>query len=208
MSEHDKNQRNEEPMSTEENQNHQQTTQQPPQDPQATTSAATDEMAAQQEQLARRDERIADLEAALKVALKNEQEAQIRARAEIDNDRRRVEVDIDKARKFALEKFSTELLPVIDNLERALSVADKNNNELTAIIEGIELTLKSFLDTIKKFGVEPVEEVNVPFNPDVHQAMSMIESADHDANQVINVVQKGYLLNGRLIRPAMVIVSK
>lgn len=132
----------------------------------------------------------------------------LRARADVDNIRRRAEQDVEKAHKFALEKFSGELLPVIDNLERALELADKSNTELVSMIEGVELTLKSLLDVVRKFGVEQVAEVNVPFNPEVHQAMTMMASPDHAPNQVMMVMQKGYTLNGRLIRPAMVAVSK
>ena len=113
-----------------------------------------------------------------------------------------------KAHKFALEKFSNELLPVIDNLERALDLADKSNAELVGLIEGVELTLKSLLDAVRKFGMEVVSEVHVPFNPELHQAMTMMESEDVAPNHVMMVMQKGYTLNGRLLRPAMVAVSK
>lgn len=155
-----------------------------------------------------RDERIAELEAQLQEAAQRERDSVMRARAEADNIRRRAEQDVEKAHKFALEKFSNELLPVIDSLERALDLADKSNPDLAAMIEGIELTLKSMLDAVRKFGVEQVGEVNVPFNPEVHQAMTMMESDQHEPNQVMMVMQKGYTLNGRLIRPAMVAVSK
>lgn len=155
-----------------------------------------------------RDERIAELEAQLQEAAQRQRDSVMRARAEADNIRRRAEQDVEKAHKFALEKFSNELLPVIDNLERALDLADKSNPELTSMIEGIELTLKSMLDVVRKFGVEQVGEVNVPFNPEVHQAMTLMESEQHEPNHVMMVMQKGYTLNGRLIRPAMVAVSK
>ena len=148
-----------------------------------------------------RDERIAELEAQLQEAAQRQRDSVMRARAE-------AEQDVEKAHKFALEKFSNELLPVIDNLERALDLADKSNPELTSMIEGIELTLKSMLDVVRKFGVEQVGEVNVPFNPEVHQAMTLMESEQHEPNHVMMVMQKGYTLNGRLIRPAMVAVSK
>ena len=161
-----------------------------------------------EEQLKAKDTRIAELEQALQLAKKNESEAMIRARAEIDNVRKRVEQDVDKARKFALEKFSNELLPVIDNLERALLSTDKNNPEHQATVEGLELTLKSFLDTVKKFGIEVVSTEDSQLNPDVHQAISMVESPEHQSGQIVNTIQKGYTLNGRLIRPAMVIVAK
>lgn len=155
-----------------------------------------------------RDERIAELEAELAKSQGGVREAQLRAQAEIENIRRRTELDVEKAHKFALEKFANELLPVIDSLERALELADKENPALAAMIEGIELTLKSLLDAVRKYGVEVVGDINVPFNPDVHQAMSMIESEDVAPNQVLMVMQRGYTLNGRLLRPAMVAVAK
>lgn len=155
-----------------------------------------------------RDERIAELEAKLKEVQQHERDSLLRVRAETENIRRRAEMDVEKAHKFALEKFSGEMLPVIDNLERALETADKSNEALSATIEGVELTLKSLLAAVRKFGIEVVADVNVPFNPEVHQAMTMIESADHQPNHVMMVMQKGYTLNGRLLRPAMVAVSK
>lgn len=155
-----------------------------------------------------RDERIAQLEAELAQAQSGVRDAQLRAQAEIENIRRRSEQDVEKAHKFALEKFANELLPVIDSLERALEVADKENPQLAAMIEGIELTLKSLLGAVRKFGIEVVGETNVPFNPEVHQAMSMMESEEVAPNHVMMVMQRGYTLNGRLLRPAMVAVAK
>nr|MBA2817241.1 Heat shock protein B25.3 [Candidatus Pantoea persica] len=155
-----------------------------------------------------RDERIAQLEAELAQSQTDVRDAQLRAQAEIENIRRRAEMDVEKAHKFALEKFANELLPVIDSLERAMEVADKENNELAAMIEGIKLTLKSLLGAVRKFGVEVVGETNVPFNPEIHQAMSMIESDEVAPNHVMVVMQRGYTLNGRLLRPAMVAVAK
>ena len=155
-----------------------------------------------------RDERIAELEAQLKEVQQRERDSLLRAKAEVDNVRRRTELVIEKAHKFALEKFSGELLPVIDNLERAIDLADKSNPELTGLIEGVELTLKSMLDAVRKFGMEVVGDIHVPFNPELHQAMTMMESEELEPNHVIMVMQKGYTLNGRLLRPAMVAVSK
>ncbi|KAJ9432156.1 MULTISPECIES: nucleotide exchange factor GrpE [Pantoea] len=155
-----------------------------------------------------RDERIAQLEAELAVSQTGVRDAQLRAQAEIENIRRRTEMDVEKAHKFALEKFANELLPVIDSLERALEVANKDNAELASMIEGIELTLKSLLGAVRKFGVEVVGETNVPFNPEIHQAMSMMESEEMAPNHVLMVMQRGYTLNGRLLRPAMVAVTK
>ena len=155
-----------------------------------------------------RDERIAELEAQLKEVQQRERDSLLRAKAEVENVRRRTELDIEKAHKFALEKFSGELLPVIDNLERAIDLADKSNPELAGLIEGVELTLKSLLDAVRKFGMEVVGDIHVPFNPELHQAMTMMESEELEPNHVIMVMQKGYTLNGRLLRPAMVAVSK
>ncbi|MEQ5393468.1 nucleotide exchange factor GrpE [Proteus sp. fly-1013] len=152
--------------------------------------------------------RVDSLEKQLEQSQKTEREAMIRAQAEIENIRRRTQQDVEKAHKFALEKFSNELLPVLDNLERALSAADHENESLKPMIEGLELTLKSFLDAVRKFGIEVVEEKNVVFNPEVHQAMTLIDSPAHESNHVVDIMQKGYTLNGRLLRPAMVIVSK
>lgn len=155
-----------------------------------------------------RDQRIAELEARLVEAQQLERDSLLRAKAEVENIRRRTELDVEKAHKFALEKFSGELLPVIDNLERALDLADKSNADLTSMIEGVELTLKSLLDAVRKFGLEVVSDTHVPFNPELHQAMTLMESADLEPNHVMMVMQKGYTLNGRLLRPAMVAVSK
>jgi len=155
-----------------------------------------------------RDERIAQLEAELAQSQTGVRDAQMRAQAEVENIRRRAEMDVEKAHKFALEKFANELLPVIDSLERALEVANKEDPQLASMIEGIELTLKGLLGAVRKFGVEVVGETGVPFNPEVHQAMSMMESEEFEPNHVMLVMQRGYTLNGRLLRPAMVAVSK
>jgi molecular chaperone GrpE len=155
-----------------------------------------------------RDERIADLTAQLEEVQQRERDSLLRTKAEMENLRRRTELDIEKAHKFALDKFVNELLPVIDSLDRAVEVADKSNADLAAMIEGIELTQKSMLDVVRKFGVEVVGDTNVPFNPDVHQAIAMVESEDVAPNHVLMVMQKGYTLNGRTIRAAMVSVAK
>lgn len=111
-----------------------------------------------------RDEKIANLEAQLAEAQKREREVLLRAKADEDNLRRRTELDIEKAHKFALEKFVNELLPVIDSLDRALEVADKANPDMAPMVEGIELTLKSMLDVVRKFGVEVIGDTNVPLD--------------------------------------------
>lgn len=155
--------------------------------------------------------RIAALEAELEKATASAAEFKdmaLRAKADADNIRRRAAIDVDKAKKFALEKFANELLPVIDNMERGLLHVDKSNETLLPLIEGIELTAKSLEAALEKFGVKSVNPEGEKFNPELHQAMSMIESTDVEPNTVISVMQKGYELNGRLIRPAMVMISK
>ena len=160
------------------------------------------------EQVDPRDEKIANLEAQVVEAQNRERDGILRIKAEMENLRRRTELDVEKAHKFALEKFVNELLPVIDSLDRALEVADKANPDMAPMVEGIELTLKSMLDVVKKFGVEVVADTNVPMDPNVHQAIAMVESEDVAAGYVMMVMQKGYTLNGRTIRAAMVSVAK
>lgn len=132
----------------------------------------------------------------------------LRAQAEAQNAKRRAEQDVEKARKFALERFCGELLPVADNLERALEAANRDDEAVKPIAEGVDLTLKTLLDALKKFQIEQVDPAGEPFDPQLHQAMSMVENPDAEPNTVLSVMQKGYTLNGRLVRPAMVIVSK
>lgn len=150
------------------------------------------------------EERIVQLEEELITA----QDDALRAQADAQNAIRRAEQDVEKARKFALERFAGELLPVVDNLERALEAASGDEEVVKPIAEGVELTLKSFLDALTKFNVAVVDPQGEPFDPNVHQAMSMVENNDVEPNTVIAVMQKGYTLNGRLVRPAMVMVSK
>ncbi|EGR1450486.1 nucleotide exchange factor GrpE [Vibrio cholerae] len=155
--------------------------------------------------------KIAQLEAALLVSeerVKEQQDSVLRARAEVENMRRRSEQEVDKARKFALSRFAEELLPVIDNLERAIQAADGEVEAIKPLLEGVELTHKTFVDTIAKFGLKEINPHGEAFNPEFHQAMSIQESAEHEPNTVMFVMQKGYELNGRVLRPAMVMVSK
>jgi len=144
----------------------------------------------------------------LQEALDEARDNALRAAAEAQNAKRRAEQDVEKARKYALERFCSELLPVVDNLERALEAAGGEDEALRPIAEGVELTLKSFLGALQKFQIEPIDPAGEPFDPELHQAMSMIENPDVEPNTVIAVMQKGYTLNGRLVRPAMVMVSK
>jgi molecular chaperone GrpE len=129
------------------------------------------------------------------------------ARAELDNNRRRNERDVENAHKFALEKFVRELLPVKDSLDLGLAAALGEGTELEKLREGMALTLKMLGSAMEKFGVSEVDPAGEKFNPERHQAMAMQESPTAEANTVLTVYQKGYLLNDRLIRPAMVVVS-
>jgi molecular chaperone GrpE len=144
-----------------------------------------------------------DLEAELAAA----QDAALRAQADAMNVQRRSEQEIDKARKFALERFCGDLLGVVDNLERAMESSSDAGGD-AALIEGVELTHKGFMDVLTKYGVVPVDPMGEPYDPETAQAMSMVEQPDAEPNTVVAVMQKGYTLNGRLLRPAMVMVSK
>lgn len=153
--------------------------------------------------------RIAELEAYIADADKREQDINLRAQAEIQNIRRRAEQDVEKAHKFALEKFSKELLNVVDNLERGLAALDNavTDEKTQALVDGVEMTHKEFVSTLAKFGVEAVGVVGEVFNPELHQAISMQPAEGIAANHISVVLQKGYTLQGRVIRPAMVMVA-
>ena len=131
----------------------------------------------------------------------------LRLQADMDNLRKRNERDLANAHKFALEKFVDALLPVKDSLEMGL-LAAVENADVAKLVEGSELTLKMFTSAMDKFNVNEVNPLNEKFNPEYHEAMSMQERDDVEPNTVVTVVQKGYTLNDRLIRPAMVIVSR
>lgn len=150
----------------------------------------------------------ADLEAQIRDAEKRAQESHeqlLRVRADMENLRKRTQKDLENAHKFGIEKFVAELLPVMDSMELGLAVEDASVESLR---EGMELTRNMLQKAMEKFGVEAVNPENEPFNPEHHQAMTLQPSAEMDPNTVIAVMQKGYLLNGRLVRPAMVMVSK
>ncbi|MDP1931262.1 MAG: nucleotide exchange factor GrpE [Gammaproteobacteria bacterium] len=133
----------------------------------------------------------------------------LRVQAEMQNLRRRTEQDVEKAHKFGQERLSTELLAVMDNLERALQVSmDREDEAVKSLLQGVELTLKSFVDCFRKFGIEQIDPLGEPFDPQLHQAMAMQENPDVEPNTVTAVMQKGYTLHGRVIRPAMVMVSR
>ncbi|HHE8745408.1 TPA: nucleotide exchange factor GrpE [Haemophilus influenzae] len=156
--------------------------------------------------------RVQELEELLKTqieeAANKEQDILLRSRAEIENLRRRTEQDVEKAHKFAVEKFSKDILNTIDNLERALATpANKEDESVKALFDGVELTLKELVSTVSRFGVEAVGVVGEAFNPGLHQAISMQPAEGFETNQISVVLQKGYTLNGRVIRPAMVMVA-
>ncbi|MDR5866355.1 nucleotide exchange factor GrpE [Halomonas koreensis] len=142
----------------------------------------------------------------LEQALAEAKDQAMRTAAEAQNVRRRAEQEAEKARKFALEKFIKELLPVVDSLEKALEAMGEDATE--AHREGVSMTLKMQLDVLAKFGVERLDPAGEPFDPQYHEAMTMVPNPELEPNTVMDVMQKGYLLNGRLVRPAMVVVSQ
>jgi molecular chaperone GrpE len=144
--------------------------------------------------------RVAELEALVK-------DTQLRAQAEIQNIQRRAERDADNARKYALERFAGSLLEVVDNLERALESTSDDNEATRGLMEGVALTHKPLVETLKRFSVEPVDPQGQPFNPELHQAVGMQPAEGVAPNMVTAVLAKGYTLHGRLLRPAMVMVS-
>ncbi|MBT8112060.1 MAG: nucleotide exchange factor GrpE [Gammaproteobacteria bacterium] len=129
----------------------------------------------------------------------------LRMQAEMDNLRKRTERDVSNAHKYAVEKFANELLQVKDSLELGLSAEDI---DVAKLQEGTELTLKMLSNAFEKFSIEELNPVGEAFDPNLHEAMTMQESTEHEPNTVLTVMQKGYTLHGRLIRPAMVIVAK
>lgn len=132
----------------------------------------------------------------------------MRARAELDNLRKRHQRELEQAHKYAIDKFVSELIPIKDSLEMGLQAASDEQQDAARIIEGTELTNKMFEQVFSRFNIEVVNPVGAKFDPEKHEAMSMQISPEHPANTVMHVVQKGYLLNGRIVRPAMVVVSK
>jgi molecular chaperone GrpE len=146
--------------------------------------------------------------AELSGALEAMKEQVLRAQADAQNARRRAEQDIEKAHKFGQERLVADLLPVVDNLERALASCNTDDEGIKPVIEGIQLTLKSFQDTLARHQVIAIDPLGEPFDPQLHQAMTMVPNPDVEPNSVLTVFQKGYTLHGRLVRPAMVVVSQ
>lgn len=144
----------------------------------------------------------------LEIELNSAREQALRAAAEAQNTRRRAEQDVEKAHKFGVEKFAKDMLSVADNLERTLQAAAAEGADLATLIEGVELIRQDLSDGLGRHKVEVIDPEGEPFNPEFHQAMSMVPNPDVEPNTVINVFQKGYTLHGRLVRPAMVVISK
>ena len=147
---------------------------------------------------------VANLEEQLATA----QDQALRAAADVQNARRRAEQEVEKAHKFALERFANDLLPVLDSLERGIELSDRSDEALKPMRVGMELTLKMFADTLGRHQIEAVHPEGEPFDPELHQAMTTEERDSMEPNTVVRVFQKGYTLSGRLLRPAMVVVSK
>jgi molecular chaperone GrpE len=145
---------------------------------------------------------------ALEEQLAAAQDQSLRAAAELQNVRRRAEQDVEKAHKFALERFAQDLMGVLDTLERGIQLSVSADESIRPMREGMELTLKMFHDVLKRYQLEQLDPHGEPFNPEHHQAMAMEESTSAEPGSVLKVFQKGYLLSGRLLRPAMVVVSK
>lgn len=131
----------------------------------------------------------------------------LRAQAEMENVRRRASRDVENAHKYALERFTADLLPVLDSLEKAVEVATATEGA-ESIAEGVELSLKLFLTVAGKYGIERIDPLGEPFDPQLHEAMTLVPSATAEPNSVIDVMQRGYVLNGRLVRAAKVVVAK
>ncbi len=175
-------------------------------EPSAPADTATPESEAQTEERS-----IEELSAALDAAraeIEDSRDQVLRARAELENLRRRHAQELEKAHKFALDGFVRELLQVRDSLELGCNAAQEASADLDKLREGTELTLKLLGDVMEKFGVGVVDPVDQPFDPEFHQAMSMQPREDVPPNTVVLVIQKGYTLNGRLVRPALVMVSQ
>jgi molecular chaperone GrpE len=132
----------------------------------------------------------------------------MRLKAEIENNRKRAGRDVENAHKFALRNFAESLLPIVDSMEMAQQAAEADNASLSSIVEGTELTMSMFVQVLENHGLKQIDPVGEQFDPEQHQAISMIEDENAESNSVISVMQKGFLLNDRLVRPAMVVVAK
>jgi len=140
--------------------------------------------------------------------IKDYWEQMMRLRAEIENNRKRAERDLENAHKYALKGFVESLLPIVDSMEMGQVAANADNATLESIREGSELTMSMFIQVLQKNGLEAIDPMGEKFDPEKHQAISMLEIEGAESNSVVEVMQKGFLLNDRLIRPAMVVVAK
>lgn len=166
--------------------------------------AAEDVVEVDSEQVEEAQESLTDLEQTQAKAAEN-WDRYLRCAAELENVRKRSARDVENAHRFALERFSRELLAVKDSLEMGLAAAE--NASIESLLQGSEATLKIFATTMQQFGIEEVDPAGEPFDPEFHEAISMMPSEDVEPGSVVTVVQKGYSLNGRLLRPAMVVVA-
>lgn len=144
----------------------------------------------------------------LQAQLADARDQVLRAAADAQNARRRAEKDVENAHKYALEKFAAALLPVADNMERALEAADRTNEAVKPLAEGVELTSRTLQDVLARFDVQQLDPLGAPFDPQYHEAVSIVENPNVEPNTVLVVMQKGYTLHGRLLRAAMVMVAK
>ena len=173
-------------------------------EPEQTPNTASEEALTPEAELSLLRAQLADAEARAAAA----RDAQLRAAAEAENTRRRLERDADATRKYASEKLLGELLAIADSLELGLKAAEGKDAQVQALAEGMQLTHRQLMALLEKQGVKQLNPVGEPFNPDLHQAMTMTESVEVAANHVLSVMQKGYKLHERLLRPAMVIVAR
>ena len=164
-----------------------------------------EEMAFEEQEIVKSEEHLQEQLALAEKKAEENWELLLRTRAEMDNLRKRTEKDLENAHKYGMEKFVNEMLPVKDSMELGLAAEDVT---VESLHEGMKLTMNMFNTTFEKLGVREIDPQNEPFDPELHQAMTMQEVNDVEPNTVIAVMQKGYLLNDRLVRPAMVIVSK
>jgi len=181
---------------------------QPQREPSAIDETEVDEIRDKSDETASEEASGGELESAL-AEVDKLRDAALRAEAEMQNMQRRTARDVENAHKFGVERFLQSLLPVVDSLEKAIESAEQaSGGAEDAIAEGVVLCHKLLLDVLNKENIEVIDPIGEPFDPNEHQAMSMVENPDMEPNSVFAVVQKGYKLNGRLVRAAMVMVSK
>lgn len=192
-------------MSSEQDQNTEQQTENTQPETEETPEAAEDQ---QQPKSENEDQDLAVELAKAQVTIKDYWDQIVRLNAEIENNRKRAQRDIENAHKYAIKGFVESLLPVSDSMELGLNATTAENANVDSIKEGMNMTLELFMNTLEKNGITRLDPEGEKFNPEHHQAMTMQEHDEAEPNTVLAVMQKGYLLNDRLIRPAMVVVSK